>query len=77
VTKTVRQLPVHRNVAAAYAVDGVESAKVSLFQRLGTPDARPLADGKLDFARLEIARLDNDPSRPERGVFRLGVGGGK
>ena len=66
-----------RLYAAAYAVDGVESAKVSLFQRLGTPDARPLADGKLDFARLEIARLDNDPSRPERGVFRLGVGGGK
>ena len=66
-----------RLYAAAYAVDGVESAKISLFQRLGTPDAKSLADGRLDFARLEIARLDNDPSLPERGVFRLNVGGGK
>jgi hypothetical protein len=66
-----------RLYAAAYAVKGVESAKISLFQRLGTPDAKPLADGRLDFARLEIARLDNDPSLPERGVFRLNVGGGK
>jgi len=66
-----------RLYAAAYAVDGVESAKVSLFQRLGTPDPKPLTDGRLDFARLEIARLDNDPSLPERGVFRLDVGGGK
>ncbi len=63
-----------RLYAAAYAVDGVESAKISLFQRLGTPDAKPLADGRLDFARLEIARLDNDPSLPERGVFRLNDG---
>jgi len=27
--------------------------------------------------RLEIARLDNDPNFPERGVLRLRLGGGK
>jgi predicted phage baseplate assembly protein len=66
-----------RLFAAALAVDGVESVKVTKFRRVGTVDPKPLADGKLEFARLEIARLDNDPSRPERGVFRLDVGGGK
>ncbi len=63
--------------AAAYAVDGVESVKVTGFQRRDTPDPKPLADGQLTFDRLEIAQLDNDPSRPERGLFRLQVDGGK
>jgi uncharacterized phage protein gp47/JayE len=63
--------------AAAYSVDGVESVAISTFQRLGTPDATPLAEGRLDFSRLEIARLDNDPSVPDRGVFRFDVAGGK
>ena len=29
------------------------------------------------MGRLEIARLDNDPNFPERGVLALTVGGGK
>jgi hypothetical protein len=66
-----------RLYAAAYAVDGVDSVKVKTFQRRDTPDPKPLADGQLTFDRLEIAQLDNDPSRPERGVFRLQVDGGK
>jgi hypothetical protein len=66
-----------RLYATAYAVDGVESVKVTLFQRRDTADPKPLADGQLTFDRLEIAQLDNDPSRPERGVFRLEVDGGK
>jgi hypothetical protein len=66
-----------RLYAAAYAVDGVDSVKVTAFQRRDTPDPKPLADGQLTFDRLEIAQLDNDPSRPERGLFRLEVDGGK
>ena len=66
-----------RLYAAAYAVDGVDSVKVTAFQRRDTPDPKPLADGQLTFDRLEIAQLDNDPSRPERGLFRLQVDGGK
>jgi hypothetical protein len=36
-----------------------------------------LLSGKLELARLEIARCDNDPNFAERGVFQLSVGGGK
>ena len=63
--------------AAAQAVPGVESVRITTFQRQGTPDPKPLADGKIELHRLEIARLDHDPNFPERGVFRLTLGGGK
>jgi hypothetical protein len=66
-----------RLYAAAQAVDGVESVRITQFERQGTPDPKPLDDGKLTFARLEIARLDNDPNFPERGVFHLIVQGGQ
>ncbi len=66
-----------RLYAAAYAVEGVDTVTVTTFQRQGTPDAKPLEDGRLDFGRLEIARLDNDGSVPERGLFNLDVAGGK
>ena len=56
--------------AAAQAVDGVASVDVTQFERQGRPDPQAFADGVLNFARLEIPRLDNDPSFPERGVFR-------
>jgi hypothetical protein len=63
--------------AAAQAVAGVESVHVTKFHRLGAPDSRPLEDGYIELGRLEIARLDNDPNFPERGVLRLTLGGGK
>jgi hypothetical protein len=66
-----------RLYAAASQIDGVETVEVTTFERQGTPDPGPLAAGKLEFGRLEIARLDNDPSLPERGVFSLTMEGGK
>jgi predicted phage baseplate assembly protein len=63
--------------AAAQALDGVASAQITKFQRRGRPDLRALATGKLEMARVEIARLDNDPNYPERGVFKAIVEGGK
>jgi hypothetical protein len=63
--------------AAAYSIAGVESVRISKFQRQGSPDPTPLAEGRIDLAGLEIARLDNDPSVPDRGVFRVDVAGGK
>jgi hypothetical protein len=63
--------------AAAQAVPGVESVQMTTFQRQGTPDPAPLAEGKLALGRLEIARLDNDPNFPEHGVLRITVRGGK
>lgn len=64
-------------IAAAQAVAGVTSVQVVTFQRQGAADPKPLAAGKLDLGRLEIARCDNDPDFTERGVFRLTAGGGK
>ena len=66
-----------RLYTAAYAVPGVASVHITTFQRQGQPDSRPLEEGKLSLQRLEIARLDNDPNFPERGVFRLQLEGGK
>jgi predicted phage baseplate assembly protein len=66
-----------RLYAAALAVDGVASVLVTRFQRWGAPSDEPLRNGVLELARLEIARLDNDPNYPERGVFRVTVEGGK
>lgn len=64
--------------AAAQSVQGVASVVIDKFQRLRLPDdPTPLDEGVLKLARLEIARLDNDPNFPERGVVKLDVGGGK
>jgi hypothetical protein len=63
--------------AAARQVAGVASVQVTLFQRQGTPDPQPLADGFMQLGRLEIPRLDNDPNFPEHGVLRLTLYGGK
>jgi hypothetical protein len=66
-----------RLYAVAQAVPGVDSVLIPIFQRQGTPDRQALDDGKLTLGRLEIARLDNDPNFPGRGVFRLNLEGGK
>ena len=66
-----------RIYAAALSVEGVESIVVETFQRKGEADRRGLDDGVLRMGRLEIARLDNDPNFPERGVLRLTLGGGR
>jgi predicted phage baseplate assembly protein len=64
--------------AAAQSVQGVSSVVIEHFRRLRSPeDQRPLDEGVLKLDRLEIARLDNDPNFPERGVLKLEVGGGK
>ena len=71
--------PVHLSpwIAAAQRVPGVASVTPKVFQRLNDPQSSGLTDARLAFHRLEIAQLDNDPSHPERGVFRLGLTGGK
>ena len=63
--------------AAARGVPGVQSVRITRFQRQGIADTQYLDAGKLPLGRLEIARLDNDPSFPERGVLRLQVMGGR
>ncbi len=71
--------PVYLSViyAAAQSVDGVAAVEITKFQRRDRPDGDGLSLGRLDFARLEIARLDNDPDFPERGTFQVTMRGGK
>ena len=64
-------------IAAAQRVGGVSSVTPKVFQRLNDPQSSGLDDGRLEFHRLEIAELANDPSHPERGALRLVLTGGK
>jgi hypothetical protein len=63
-------------VAAAMDVAGVEWVEVTALHRYGEPPRTELKDGELQLARLEIARLDNDPSRPENGRIEIDAKGG-
>ncbi|HMB52573.1 MAG TPA: putative baseplate assembly protein, partial [Thermoanaerobaculia bacterium] len=66
-----------RLVATAAAVPGVASVEVQRFSRW-RQEERPeeVADGVMSFGRLEIARLDNDPSVQENGLLEIALGGG-
>ena len=63
--------------AAAQKTEGVDSVRITKFQRQGINDNKAMDDGKFLLGRLEIARLDNDPNFPEHGVFNLNMQGGK
>ncbi|MFT3815291.1 MAG: putative baseplate assembly protein [Acidovorax sp.] len=60
-------------VAAAMAVPGVSHVEPLRFQRLGRAPAGELDSGCIAMARLEIARLDNDPNAPENGRIEFQV----
>ncbi len=66
-----------RLVAAAQAVTGVESVRVTRLQRLFEVSNREIETGVLALSPFEIARLDNDPNSPENGQLRLEMGGGR
>lgn len=70
-------------VAAVMGIPGVQwvdtddtPPKPNRFRRWGQPSQRERAVGKIDFGRLEIARLDNDPSLPENGKLEFMLQGG-
>ncbi len=68
-------------VAAAMEVPGVRWIDTSdrpetRFKRWGEPDHGELAAGEIPMGRLEIARLDNDPSQPENGKIDFLMEGG-
>ena len=72
-----------RLVAAAMGVPGVlwvdtevSAAKPNRFQRWGVPAGSEWQEAVIRMARLEIARLDNDPSLPENGRLELFMQGG-
>jgi predicted phage baseplate assembly protein len=63
--------------AAAQAVPGVTSVVVDQFRHQQDTAISGLDSGVLTMGRLEVARLDNDPNFPERGVLTLSIGGGE
>jgi hypothetical protein len=63
--------------SAAQSVAGVRYVEVRAFQRLGQSSRAAIEAGELMVGRLEIARLDNDPSFPERGALHLTLEGGR
>ncbi|MEU4421717.1 putative baseplate assembly protein, partial [Actinoplanes sp. NPDC024001] len=65
-----------RIVAAAAAVAGVTSVRVTRLRRLFRPDAGELDAGVLHVGPLEVAQLDDDPDRPEAGRLTVTTGGG-
>jgi predicted phage baseplate assembly protein len=66
-----------RLYAAVEAVEGVDSAEVKVFRRFGKLPNQEIEQGCIPMGRLEIVRLDNDPSLPENGVLRVNLAGGK
>ncbi|MCX5555791.1 putative baseplate assembly protein [Streptomyces sp. NBC_00038] len=66
-----------RLVAAAAAVQGVESVQVTRLRRLFEEDRGEREDGVLRLGPLEIAICDNDPDRPENGRLAISLGGAR
>jgi hypothetical protein len=64
-------------IAAVQGVEGIASAHATAFQRVDDPAHDKVADGFITMQRLEIARIDNDPSRPDRGILELSLDGGQ
>lgn len=63
-------------IAAAMGVEGVGRVTCTCLQRWGGIDEGELDAGLLEIERLEIAQLENDPSRPEAGRVRFDMEGG-
>jgi predicted phage baseplate assembly protein len=61
---------------AAADVEGVASVEIRKFKRLNREAAGEIAQGFLQPGDIEIIQLDNDPSFPEKGAFRLDMRGG-
>ncbi len=70
-------------ISTAMQVPGVQwvdaeegPGKPNRFRRLGQDAHGETAEGRMTLGRLEIARLDNDPSAPENGKLDFIMGGG-
>jgi hypothetical protein len=66
-----------RMLARVAAIPGVAAVRVQRFERLFEGSQGELGQGYIPLARNEIARLDNDPVRPEHGILDVEVEGGR
>lgn len=72
-----QSLYISRLYEALEQVPGVDSAEVIVFKRHAKSENLELTQGFISMGRVEIVRLDNDPSFPENGVLHLNMLGGK
>ena len=70
-------LAVSRIIAAAQAVEGVLSVRVSTLNRKFEQPEDELETGILRVQPWEMPRLDNDPSLPENGTLKINLRGGR
>lgn len=72
------QQPVYLShlVSVAMGVPGIQSIEPLRFQKWGKPPQGEIEIGMIMTGRLEIARLDNDPSFPENGRIDFVMQGG-
>lgn len=63
--------------AAARTVAGVQSVVADVFQPVGPATSVFLQSGEIPMQAFEVARMDNDPSRPANGQLTLTMCGGK
>jgi predicted phage baseplate assembly protein len=64
-------------IAAAQALPGVQSVKVTKLQRWGESPQKEIEQGLLKIGPMQIAQLENDPNFPEHGVLAFTFGGGR
>lgn len=64
-------------IARALRVKGVVAARVETLERYWDAPNVAFHEGLLAIDALEIARLDNDPTRPEHGLLTLNLEGGR
>ena len=72
--QTVYLSPIY---AAARTVAGVQSVTAHVFQPQGVATKIFLQRGEIPLGPFQVARMDNDPSRPANGTLTLVLKGGK
>lgn len=64
-------------IAAAQAIPGVASVRVTRLQRQFQAPNHEIENGLLPLGPFEIARLDNDPNYPSNGRLQIDIQGGR
>lgn len=72
-----QDIALSRLVAAAQAVEGVQSVTVTVLERLFEGPNGEIEAGVLPIGEFEVARLDSDPNFPENGRIRFDMRGGR
>ncbi len=59
------------------SLDGVDNVCLNRFKRMGDQYPDEADFGRITLSGLEVAICDDDPQHPERGYYRLKLGGGR